>query len=294
MPIAPANGIHICYETFGDPANPTVLLVNGLGSQLIGWDGGFCARLAEAGHHVIRFDNRDVGYSTWFDRSPYDFGAGFTAFRRNEAVPCPYTLSDMANDAVGLLDHLGVARAHVTGMSMGGMIAQRIAIDHPARVASLCSIMSTTGDRDVGGPTPEANEALLAKPPRNRDEAIGLAVANSRVLGSPAHFDAERVAAIGAAAYDRAFHPAASARQLLAVWAGGSRSAALASLNCPTLVIHGELDPLVQLDGGQRTAEVIPGAELLVVAGMGHDVVPPLFPTLLGAIAGLVGRAEGA
>lgn len=294
MPVALANGIHLCFETFGKPADPAVLLVNGLGSQLLGSDAGFCTALANRGHFVIRFDNRDVGYSTWFDRSPYDFGAGFTAFRNKEAVPCPYTLSDMAGDAVGLLDHLGISRAHLTGTSMGGMIAQAITIDHPTRVASLCSIMSTTGDRDVGRPTPAANETLLAKPPRNRDEAIGLAVANSRVLGSPAYFDAERVAALAGAAYDRAFHPSAAARHLLAVWSGGSRSEALGAVRCPTLVIHGELDPLVQPDGGQRTAAVILGAELLMVEGMGHDIVPPLWPTLVEAISGLVTRAEPA
>jgi len=291
MPTAAANGIEICFETFGDPAHPTVLLINGLGSQLLGWDEGFCRRLAERGHHVVRFDNRDVGLSTWFDDVPYDFAAGFAAFRSGDPVPAPYTLSDMAADAVGLLDHLGVDRAHVVGMSMGGMIAQTAAIDHPGRVASLCSIMSTTGEREVGRPTPEANAALLAKPPKTRDDAVALAVANARVIGSPPHVDPERVGAIAGAAYDRAFHPIASARQLLAVWQSGSRLAGLQALSVPTLVIHGRCDPLIQLDGGLRTAEVVPGADLLVLGDMGHDLAPPLWGRVVDAISALVARA---
>ncbi len=291
MPSAAANGIEICYETFGDPSNPTVLLINGLGSQLLGWDEGFCRRLAERGHHVVRFDNRDVGLSTWFDDVAYDFAAGFAALRNREPVPAPYTLSDMAADAVGLLDHLGVQRAHVVGMSMGGMIAQTVAIDHPGRVASLCSIMSSTGEREVGKPTPEANAALLAKPPRSREDAVELAIANARVIGSPPHVDPARVGAIAGAAYDRAFHPIASARHLLAVWQSGSRLEGLQALQVPTLVIHGRCDPLIQLDGGLRTAEVIAGADLLVLGDMGHDLAPPLWERVVDALSGLVARA---
>ncbi len=291
MPSAAANGIEICYETFGDPSNPTVLLINGLGSQLLGWDEGFCRRLAGRGHHVVRFDNRDVGLSTWFDDVAFDFAAGFAAFRNREPVPAPYTLSDMAADAVGLLDHLGVQQAHVAGMSMGGMIAQTLAIDHPARVASLCSIMSSTGEREVGKPTPEANAALLAKPPRSREDAVELAIANARVIGSPPHVDPERVGAVAGAAYDRAFHPIASARQLLAVWQSGSRLEGLQALQVPTLVIHGRCDPLIQLDGGLRTAEVVPGADLLVLGDMGHDLAPPLWDRVVDALSGLVARA---
>ncbi len=292
MGTAAVNGIEICFETFGDPAHPTLLLVNGLGSQLLGWDEGFCRQLAGRGHHVVRFDNRDVGLSTWFDEVAYDFAAGFAAFRQRAPVVAPYTLSDMAADAVGVLDHLGVEQAHVVGMSMGGMIAQTVAIDFPGRVASLCSIMSSTGEREVGKPTPEANAALLAKPPKTRHDAIELAVANAKVLGSPSHFDAARVAAVAAAAYDRGFHPIASARHLLAVWQSGSRLDGLRSLSMPTLVIHGRCDPLIQLDGGLRTAEVIAGADLLVLGDMGHDLAPPLWDRVVDALSGLVGRAS--
>ena len=291
MAIAASNGIQICYETFGDPSDPTILLVSGLGSQLLGWDENFCRQLAERGHHVVRFDNRDVGLSTWFDDAEFSFSAGFKAHRNRQPVSAPYTLSDMAADAIGLLDHLGVARANVAGMSMGGMIAQTIAIDHPARVASLCSVMSTTGDREVGRPTPEANEALLASPPKSRDEAIGLAIANSRVTGSPAYFDPERIAATARAAYDRAFHPSAAARHLLAVWQSGSRTESLRALSLPTLVCHGRCDTLIQLDGGLRTAEVIPNADLLVLGDMGHDLAPQLWDRVVAALTTLTARA---
>lgn len=291
MPTAPANDIEICYETVGDAADPTLLLINGLSSQLINYEEDLCRQLAERGHHVVRFDNRDVGLTTWFDDAPTNFGAGFKAYRAKEPVPAPYTLSDMAADAVGLLDHLGIDQAHVVGMSMGGMIAQTVAIEHPSRVASLCSIMSTTGDRDVGKPTPEANEVLLASPPTNREEAIGSAIAFARVIGSPAWFDADRLAERAGAAYDRAFHPEGTARQLLAVWASGSRTEALASVRCPALVIHGEVDPLIPLDGGRRTAESLPDADFFVVPGMGHDLPPQVWPMLTEALSCLVARS---
>jgi pimeloyl-ACP methyl ester carboxylesterase len=294
MPIAPANGIDICYESFGDPADPTVILINGLGGQLLAWDQGFCELLVQQGHHVVRFDNRDVGQSTWFDDTPFDFAKGFAAFRQNEPVPAPYTLWDMAADIGGLLDHLDVQRAHMVGVSMGGMIAQTVAIAHPNRVASVCSIMSTTGDRDVGHSTKEANAVLLTSPPKAREDAVAQAIAANRVIGSPDHFDAERVARLAGAAYDRAFHPVAAARQLLAVWNSGSRTEQLSHLDVPTLVIHGDQDPLIEPDAGRRTAEVIPGAELLVVEGMGHDVPPGLWPVLVDAISRLVARAEKA
>lgn len=292
MPIAPANGIDICYESFGDASNPAIILINGLGGQLLSWDAAFCELLASKGHRVVRFDNRDVGHTTWFDDHPFDFNAGFAAFRKNEPVSAPYTLSDMAADTIGLIDHLGIARAHVAGASMGGMIAQTVAIDHPERVASLCSIMSTTGDRDVGHSTQEANAVLLTSPPKTREDAVSQAIAANRVIGSPAYFDAERVAELAGAAFDRAFHPVAAARQLLAIWNSGSRTEQLRRLNVPTLVIHGEVDPLIGPDGGHRTAEVVPGAELLIVEGMGHDLPPALWPEIAEAMTKLVARAE--
>ena len=201
-------------------------------------------------------------------------------------VAVPYLLSDMADDAVGLLDHLGTDRAHVLGVSMGGMIAQTIAIRHPARVASLTSVMSTTGDPDVGTPTSEAMSALMAPPAATREAYQDAVVHHAHVWGSPGLFDEERLRETAARAWDRGYDPAGTARQVLAILSSGSRSAELARLSVPTLVIHGTADTLVQPSGGERTAEVIPDAKLLVIDGMGHDVPPPLWPQLIDAIAG--------
>jgi pimeloyl-ACP methyl ester carboxylesterase len=288
MPTAAANGIEICYDTIGDPADPTLLLVNGLGSQLLSWDPEFCAALADRGFHVVRYDNRDVGLSTHVDARVDVLGV-MRARAAGEALPpVPYTLSDMAADAVGLLDHLGVDRAHVFGTSMGGMIGQTIAVEHPARVRTLVSVMSTTGELDVGGSTPEAGRALLAPPARTREEYQEAAVRNAGIFGSPGLFDPERLRARADVAWDRGYDAFGVARQLVAVSASGSRAAGLAALDVPTLVIHGTEDTLIQPSGGRRTAELIPGAELLVVDGMGHDLAPPLWPRIVDAVAGFV------
>ena len=283
MPIAPCNGIELCYETFGEPDDPTMLLVMGLGSQMIHWPDDFCAALAARGYQVVRFDNRDMGESTWFDGGGT---AGVQTAIGGGDVAVPYLLSDMADDAVGLLDHLGTDRAHVLGVSMGGMIAQTIAIRHPARVASLTSVMSTTGDPDVGTPTSEAMSALMAPPAATREAYQDAVVHHADVWGSPGLFDEERLRETAARAWDRGYNPAGTARQVLAILSSGSRSAELARLSVPTLVIHGTADTLVQPSGGERTAEVIPDAKLLVIDGMGHDVPPPLWPQLIDAIAG--------
>jgi pimeloyl-ACP methyl ester carboxylesterase len=283
MPIAPSNGIELCYETFGEPDDPTMLLVMGLGSQMIHWPDDFCAALAARGYQVVRFDNRDMGESTWFDGGDTP---GVRAAIGGGDVAVPYLLADMADDAVGLLDHLGTDRAHVLGVSMGGMIAQTIAIRHPARVASLTSVMSTTGDPDVGTPTSEAMSALMAPPAATREAYQDAVVHHAHVWGSPGLFDAERLRETAARAWDRGYNPAGTARQVLAILSSGSRSAELAGLSVPTLVIHGTADTLVQPSGGERTAEVIPDAKLLVIDGMGHDVPPPLWPQLVDAIAG--------
>jgi pimeloyl-ACP methyl ester carboxylesterase len=281
MPIAASNGIEICYDTFGDPADPTILLVMGLGSQMIHWPDDFCGALAARGHRVVRFDNRDTGESTRFDGGA---SPSVRAAIGGGDVEVPYLLSDMADDAVGLLDHLAVDRAHVFGVSMGGMIAQTIAIRHPDRVASLTSVMSTTGDPDVGSPTAEAMAALMAPPATTRDDYVDVVVHHSHVWGSPGLFDEDRLRDTAGRAWDRGYDPAGTARQLVAILSSGSRSADLAQLAVPTLVIHGTADTLVQPSGGERTAEVIPDAKLLVVEGMGHDLAPPLWPRLIDAV----------
>jgi pimeloyl-ACP methyl ester carboxylesterase len=284
MPTTRVNGIELAYDTCGDRADPTVLLVMGLGAQLVHWHPDFCAAIAEHGFHVVRFDNRDTGESTHLD-VPVDLGAVLAARGTGQAPDVPYLLGDMAADAVGLLDHLGVARAHVVGVSMGGMIAQVMAIEHPERVATLTSVMSTTGDPDVGNPTGQALTALMAPPPQTRAAYQDAAVDNAGLWGSPGLYDEEQLRATAALAWDRGYDPMGTARQLAAIFASGSRSAGLAGLAVPALVIHGTADTLVDPSGGRRTAEAIPGARLLMIEGMGHDLARPLWPQLVGALA---------
>jgi pimeloyl-ACP methyl ester carboxylesterase len=243
---------------------------------------------------VIRYDNRDVGLSTKIDTPELDFASSLMAAMGGQEVDAPYLLDDMADDAAGLLDALGIHAAHVVGVSMGGMIAQTLAIRHPAKVLTLTSIMSTTGDRDIGQPTPEAMEQLLQPPATDRDGAIEQSVNASKVIGSPAHFDEGRTRERAAEAYDRSFYPVGVGRQLLAIVASGSRREALGAVRVPTLVIHGGADPLVQPDGGRRTAEAIPGAALLVIDGMGHDLPPAFWPQVVDAIVDLTGRVAAA
>ncbi len=294
MPTCKSNGIELCYETFGDDTDPALLLVMGLGGQMISWDEDFCHALVDRGFFVIRFDNRDVGLSSKIDAKGGNFLESFAKAQQGEAVDSAYTLVDMAADATGLLDHLGIDKAHVVGASLGGMIAQTIAIEFPERVSSLTSIMSTTGEPEVGQPTPEAMGRLLVSPPSTRAEAIESSVAGSRVIGSPDHFDEDRARLKAAQSYDRAFTPAGTARQLLAVLASGSRADRLRTLDVPTLVIHGDVDPLVTPSGGHRTAELVPGAELLIVEGMGHDLPPALWPQVVEAITANTRRSTAA
>jgi pimeloyl-ACP methyl ester carboxylesterase len=290
MPRTNANGIEIEFDTMGDPDDPDLLLVCGLGQQLIGWDDDFCAALVGRGFHVIRFDNRDVGLSTKID-ADIDVMSGLMAAFSGEQVDAPYLLSDMAADAVGLLDALDVEAAHVVGASMGGMIAQTIAIEHRDRVRSLTSIMSTTGDPDVGTPRPDILPLLLEAPPQEREANIERSVEVSRAIGSPDHFEEDRVRARAAAAYDRAFYPRGVGHQLLAIVASGSRSERLRELDIDALVIHGDADPLVDISGGRRTAEVIDGAELLVLEGMGHDLPTSFWAPVVESITDLAARA---
>jgi pimeloyl-ACP methyl ester carboxylesterase len=279
MAIAHRDGIDIYFEEHGSPEDPALLLVNGFTSQLVAWEPELIDELVGAGFRVITFDNRDVGLSSKTEGAAPKLDQ-----------PPPYTMADMASDGMAVLDALGIERAHIVGASMGGMIVQRMAIDHPDRVASLTSIMSTTGDRSVGAPAPEAMTALLTPPPTEREAYLDQTAANWKIFSGP-HYDEARSRARGARSYDRAFHPIGAAFQMAAIMADGDRTEQLGAVRCPTLVIHGRVDPLVGLSGGEATAAAIPGAELLVLDDMGHDVPTPRVPDIVAAIAKLAARA---
>lgn len=280
--------VSIAYDTFGDPTDPPVLLVMGFGAQLIAWHEDFCRLLAARGRHVIRYDNRDCGLSTRFDDRPVDLGAFITAVSTGELeaaqAMAPYSLRDLAADGLGLLTALGIEHAHVVGASMGGMIAQTMAIGWPERVLTLTSMMSSTGEPDVGQPTPEAQAALFAPRPADRDGYV--ASADRELVWASRRYGAvEPLRALAGAAWDRAYYPAGVPRQLAAMVLAGSRAEALATLDVPTLVVHGTDDTLIDPSGGRRTAALVPGAELLLVPDLGHDRPPELWPTLVDAIA---------
>ncbi|GAA1296065.1 alpha/beta hydrolase [Planotetraspora silvatica] len=283
---ATANGIEICYETFGEPGGRPLLLIMGLGMQMIGWDEDFIGLLVDNGHHVVRFDNRDVGLSSHMPEAP-----DLMAALGGDTSGASYLLADMADDSAGLLDALGWASAHVVGASMGGMIAQSLAIRHPGRVRTLTSIMSTTGP-GVGQPTEAAMAALLTPPSPDREAAAERALASWRVIGSPGYaMDVERVARVAREGYDRAYDPQGVARQLTAILASPDRAEGLRGLTIPALVIHGEDDPLVTPSGGAATADAIPGAKLLTFPGMGHDMPRELWPVFVEAVTELTGRS---
>jgi pimeloyl-ACP methyl ester carboxylesterase len=258
------------FETFGSPSDPTLLLVNGLGSQCVNYEVEWCEMFVAEGFQVVRFDNRDVGLSTHFGDAPAD---------ENGAA---YTLADMARDAVAVLDAIDVDRAHVMGLSMGGMIAQQLAIHHRDRLLTMTSVMSRTGEAEFGQSTPEAYAVLTAPPVDSREAAGDRAVAGMRVWGSPAFRDEARARAAGLRAYDRAFDPAGTTRQFLAVGAAGSWADDLPAVTTPTLVMHGDADTLIDIGGGIRTAELIPGAAFVVIEGMGHDYPPELWERWVG------------
>ncbi len=292
MPTIEVNDIEICYESYGPDEAPALLLVMGLGAQMTLWSTGFISELLERGFRVIRFDNRDVGLSTKTAGTPPDVMALFAKTLAGQPVEAPYTLSTMANDAVGLLDALDIQAAHIVGASMGGMIVQMMSIEHPDRVLSLTSIMSTTGASDVGQPDPAAMGALLAPPPTDRDGAVASSVATARIIAGSL-FDEEEARARAREAFDRCFHPAGPAFQIAAIAATGDRTEQLREVRVPTLVVHGRKDPLVALSGGEATAAAVAGADLLVFGQMGHDVPREYWARLADAISGLALSVDG-
>jgi pimeloyl-ACP methyl ester carboxylesterase len=289
MPRAHGNGVELEYETVGDPAGRPLLLVQGLGAQLTSIEDGLCQELASRGFLVVRYDNRDVGLSTWFDHAR---PVNLAAIYGGDHASLAYTLEDMADDAVAVLDAAGVRSAHVAGISLGGMIAQLLATRHPDRVRSLASIMSTTGDRAVGQPTGEAASILVAPMPSDREGFIEQAVVNAKAIGSGTAypFDAEAVRRGAARGYDRAYHPRGTGRQFAAILAAGDRTPALGTIRVPTLVVHGEQDQVIGVSGGEATAAAIGGARLLRVPGLGHELPPGFWPVLADALIELADR----
>jgi pimeloyl-ACP methyl ester carboxylesterase len=285
--LAPTNGIELCYQEMGDPDGEPLLLVMGLATQMIAWDEGFCGMLAERGFRVVRFDNRDIGRSSRISGGV----PGTLEMTIGRGTPA-YRLRDMAADTVGLMDHLGIESAHLVGASMGGMIAQTTAIEHPDRVRSLVSIMSTTGSRRVGHPSYRTFGLLLGKPPREREAAIERAVGVFKTIGSPGYpFEEERIRDLAARSFGRGHSQAGIARQLHAITASGDRTAGLRELDLPAVVIHGKNDILVNPSGGRATAKAIPGARLKMIDGMGHDMPRALWPTFVEEIAANAARA---
>jgi pimeloyl-ACP methyl ester carboxylesterase len=280
--IAPANGIELCYQEIGDQDGEPLVLVMGLATQMIAWHEGLCRLLAERGYRVIRFDNRDIGRSTKLDGAGVPSRVDLLLGRRASA---PYLLGDMAKDVVGLLDHLEIGQAHVVGASMGGMIVQQMAIDHPDRLRSMVSIMSTTGNRRSGQPSLKTFGILLGNPPKGRAQVIERAVRTFKVIGSPGFpFEEDTVREMAALSYDRGHSASGVMRQLHAIVASGDRTEALRHVQVPAAVIHGTRDPLVKPSGGRATAKAIPGARLMMIDGMGHDLPRDLWPTFAQAI----------
>jgi pimeloyl-ACP methyl ester carboxylesterase len=288
--LAPVNGVEIAYQEAGDPSGEPLLLVMGLATQMLGWDERLCAMLAERGFRVVRFDNRDIGHSTKVEAAGVPKRTDMLLGRRRTA---PYLLRDMAADTVGLMDHLGIDSAHVVGASMGGMIAQTMAIDRRERVRSLVSIMSSTGNRLLGLPTWRAFGTLIARPAPSREEAIEHTVKVFRIIGSPAYpMDEPRFRELAGASYDRSHSRAGVARQLHAITASGDRTAALERLRLPATVLHGGSDPLVRPRAGRATARAIRDSRLRVFEGMGHDLPRQLWPEFVAEIAATAERAE--
>ncbi len=282
-----SNGVSLCCDTFGDPSHPPLILIMGLGAQMISWDEDFCAALAARGLHIIRFDNRDIGKSTRLDAAGVPNTMALMAKAAIGLKPnVPYTLLDMARDTAGLMDALGIQRAHVAGASMGGGIAQEMAVHMPDRLLTLTSIMSSTGDPGLPPPTAEALSLLFAAAPKDREAYLAHHAKMLRILRGP-HFGEDIVPDVERAArnFERGLNPPGVARQLAAIFASGNRTPALTRVTTPTLVIHGDADPLIRVAGGRATAAAIIGAKLEILPGMGHTLPRALWPRIIDAMA---------
>jgi pimeloyl-ACP methyl ester carboxylesterase len=288
--IVPANGIQVAFEAFGNRADRPLLMVMGLGGPMLVWHPDLCALLAERGFFVIRFDNRDVGRSTHLHDAPRPDLRG--AATRGDISSAAYTLDDMAEDGFGLLDALDLESAHILGASLGGMIAQTMAARHPERVLSLTSIMSTPA-LALSNPKREAAAILMQPPAASREASMAWACEVARIVGSPGYPpDDKWRAELAGQIWDQGLDPAGVMRQMMAIYASGDRTEAVRGIRVPTLVVHGDSDPLINVAAGRRTAELIAGAELLVIPGMGHDLPRPVWPTLADAVGALAERAE--
>lgn len=285
--MAKANGIELCYEVFGASDAEPLILIMGLGAQMIHWDDDFCRELAARGFRVIRFDNRDIGHSTKLTGGKRLGAMELLKLRIFAVAPeAPYKLWDMANDVIGLMDTLGIKAAHIVGASMGGMIAQEVTMLHPDRVLSLTSIMSSTGNPKLPGPTREASAILLAPPPTTKEEYLVRFGQTWKVLrGGSFPLDEAKDLERAERTYARGLNPAGVGRQLRAILASGNRKDRLQAIKAPTLVIHGTIDPLVKMEAGKDTAASIPGAKLLLIEGMGHALPIPMWPAIVSAIA---------
>jgi len=282
------RGITLCYEEFGDPSDPPVLLIMGLATQMIAWHEDFCEELVERGFHVVRFDNRDIGRSTHVDNRP----PTTKELLLRRAPPGQYSLSDMAEDSATLMRELDIAPAHVVGASMGGMIGQMLAAEHPEVVRSLTSIMSNTGNRWNGQPAPAVLRQMLKRPPATREEVVERAALIFGIVGSKGLHDEEHIREMAGRSWERSHDPRGPGRQLGAIIATGDRTPKLRRIQVPTLVMHGTRDKLIRPSGGRATVKAIPGARLIKIEGMGHDLPRPLWSTLIDAIAGHVKSAD--
>ena len=289
-----ANGIQIEYDTFGKRSGRPLLLVMGLGAQMIHWRKEFCQQLADAGHFVVRYDNRDVGLSTKFEKAGLpDIAAIMTQMAEGKPVTAPYTLNDMADDGIGLLDALDIPAAHICGASMGGMIVQAMAIRYTPRVKSVTSIMSSTGNRELPPAKPEAMAALMSPAGTNREEVVARSVRIAKIIGSPAYpATEEETRARALEAFERSFYPIGVARQMAAVASHGNRKPALQKLDIPALIIHGKADPLATVEGGLDTHEALRGSKLMLIDGMGHDLPQQVWPQIVAGIAALTKAAD--
>jgi pimeloyl-ACP methyl ester carboxylesterase len=293
MPNCTANGIQIEYDTFGDSSSPPLLLIIGLGAQMIWWEEDFCKQLVEKGLYVIRFDNRDSGLSTKFEELGVpDIMAAAAARMQGREIQFDYTLDDMADDAIGLLDALGIEKAHICGTSMGAAITQIIGYRHPSRVLSLITIMGTTGDPELPPSKPETVQILMTPAPEEREAYIEYSVKRYKVVWGTLPFDEDLIRTRAGRAYDRSFYPKGIARQRMAGLAHGNRKPYLKSITAPTLVIHGAEDPVIPVEHGKDIAEAVPGAELLIIEGMGHSIPKAVSPQMIDAIAKHTSKAN--